>query len=92
MRNVSHYWQIFKTTNTKLYVPIVILSSKDNVKLVKIWEEGLKRPVCWNEYQKKKKETIHLDNNNLARFNYDASVQGVRRLFVFAFNNTDNNT
>ena len=35
----------FKKTNTKLYVPIVTLSSKDNVKLVKLLEEGFKRPV-----------------------------------------------
>ena len=30
----------FKITNTKLYVPIVTLSSKDNVKLIKLLEEG----------------------------------------------------
>ena len=42
----------FKLTNTKLYTPIVTLSSKDNVKLVKLLEEGFKRPVHWNEYQK----------------------------------------
>ena len=42
----------FKITNTKLYIPIVTLSSKDNVKLVKLLEEGFKRPVYWNEYQK----------------------------------------
>ena len=41
----------FKITNTKLYVPIVTLSSKDNVKLVKLLEEGFKRPAYWNEYQ-----------------------------------------
>ena len=29
----------FKIANTKLYVPIVTLSSKDNVKLVKLLEE-----------------------------------------------------
>ena len=43
----------FKITNTKLYVPIVTLSSKDNVKLVKLLEEGFNRPVHWNEYQTK---------------------------------------
>ena len=32
----------FKITNTKLYVPIVTLSSKVNVKLVKLLEEGFK--------------------------------------------------
>ena len=76
-----------KITNTKLYVPIVILSSKDNIKLVKLLEEGSKRPVYWNEYQTKIK-TRDLDNSNLTRFPLDASFQGVRRLFVLAFNNT----
>ena len=77
----------FEITNTKLHVPIVTLSSKDNVKLVKLLEEGFKRPVYWNEYQTKI-ETRDLDNNNLTRFPLDASFQGVRRLFVLAFNNT----
>ena len=38
----------FKITETKLYVPIVTLSSKDNVKLTKLsnfLEKGFKRPV-----------------------------------------------
>ena len=43
----------FKITNTKLYVPIVTLSSKDNVNLVKLLEERLKKPVYWNECQTK---------------------------------------
>ena len=30
----------FKITSTKLYVPIVTLSSKDNLKLVRLLEEG----------------------------------------------------
>ena len=76
----------FKITNTKLYVPIITLSSKDNVKLVKLLEEGFKRPVYWNEYQTKI-ETRDLDNNNLTRFPLDASFQGVRRLFVLVTQN-----
>ena len=76
-----------KITSTKLYVPIVTLSSKGNVKLVKLLEEGFKRPVYWNEHQTKI-ETRNLDNKNLARFPLDASFQEVRRLFVLAFNNT----
>ena len=57
----------FKITNTKLYVPIVTLPSKDNVKLVKLLEDGLKRPVYWNEYQTKI-ETRDLENKNFTRF------------------------
>ena len=56
----------FKVTNTKLYVPIVTLSSKYNVKLVKLLEGGFKRPVYWNEYQTEE-ESKNLDNDNLTR-------------------------
>ena len=78
----------FKIKNTKLYVLSVTLSTKDNAKLVKLLEEGFKRPVYWNEYQTKI-ETRNLDNNNLTRFPLDASFQGVRRLFVLVFDNTE---
>ena len=77
----------FKLTNTKLYVPIVTLSSKDNVKLVKLLEKGFKKLVYWNQYQTKI-ATKNLDNNNLTRFPLAASFHGVRRLFVLAFNDT----
>ena len=61
-----------KITNTKLYVPIVTLSSKDNVKLIKLLEEGFKRPIYWNEYQTKI-ETRDLGDNNLVRLHLYAS-------------------
>ena len=77
----------FKITNIKLYISIVTLSSKDNLKLVKPLEEGFKRPVYWNKGQSKR-ESKNLDNSNLKRFLLDAFFQGVRRLFVLAFNNT----
>ena len=78
----------FKITNTKLYVPIVTLSSKDNAKLVKLLEIGFNRPVYWDECQTKI-ETRNLDNNNPTRFPLAASFQGVRRLFVLVFSNTE---
>ena len=77
----------FKITNTKFCVPIDTLSSKDNVKFVKLLEEGFKRPIYWNE-QQTKIEARNLDDNNFTRFSLDASFQGIRRLFVLAFNNT----
>ena len=80
----------FKITNTELYVPIVALSSKDNVKLVKLLEYGFNKPVYWNEYQTKI-ETRNLDKNNLTRFHPDTSFQGIRRLFVLVFNNAEGN-
>ena len=68
----------FKITNTKLYVPIVTLSSNENVKLVKLLDEGFKKPVYWTEYQPKI-ESRNPENNNLTRFLLDASFQGDRR-------------
>ena len=41
----------FTITDTKLYVPIVTLSSEDNAKLSKLLSEGFKRPIYWNEYK-----------------------------------------
>ena len=78
----------FKIINSKLYVPIVTLSSKDNAKLVKLLEDGFKRPVYENEYQTKI-ETRNLGNSSLTRFPLDASFQGVRKLFVLVFNNNN---
>ena len=80
----------FKITETKLYVPIVTLSTKDNVNLTKQLNEGFKRSVYWNEY-KSKIETKTADNNNATWFPLDACFQGVNRLFVLAFDNTTNN-
>ena len=80
-----------KITNIELYVPIVALSNKDNVKLVKLLEERFERPVSWNEYQRKVKSR-NLDNDNLTRFHLDSYFQGVRRFIVLAFDNADNST
>ena len=44
-------------------------------------------PVYWNECQTKIVRR-GLDNSNLTRLPLDASFEGVRRLFVLAFNNT----
>ena len=80
----------FQIITTKLYVPVVTLSSKDNLNLTKQLDEGFKRSVYWNEY-KSKIETKAADNNNVTRFPLGASFQGVNRLFVLAFDNTDGN-
>ena len=54
--------------------------------MLKLLEEGFKRPAYWKEYQTKI-ETRNVGNNNLTRIPHDASFQGVKRLFVLAFNN-----
>ena len=80
---------VFKITSTKLYVPIVTVSTKDNINLTKQLNEGFKRLMYWNKY-KSKIETKTADNNNVTRFPLDAYFQGVNRLFVLAFDNTNN--
>ena len=57
--NVTIADTTFKITNKQSYTcsfincSIVTLSSKDNVKLVKLLEEGFKTPVYWNEHKTK---------------------------------------
>ena len=77
----------FQITSTKLYVPIVALSTKDNVNLAKQLNEGFKRSVYWNKY-KSKVETKRADNN-ATRYPLDASFKGVNRLFVPSFDNSN---
>ena len=70
-------------------MPVVTSSTKNNVNLTKQLDEGFKGSVCWNKY-KSKIETKVADNNNVTRFPLDGSFQGVNRLFVLAFDNTEN--
>ena len=49
--NVYDRAATFQITSTKLYVPVVTLSAKDNKNLTKQLDEGFKRSVHWNEYQ-----------------------------------------
>ena len=57
--------------------------------MTKQLNEGFKRSVHWNVY-KSKIEAKEADTDNLGRFSLDASFQGVNRLFVLVFNNTNN--
>ena len=42
-----------KITDKKSYVPVVTLSTHDNVKILKQLESGFKRTLSWNKYQSK---------------------------------------
>ena len=44
---------IFTIKDTKLYVPVVTSSARDNQKLSKHLSKGFKRSVYWNEYKTK---------------------------------------
>ena len=44
---------IFTTKGTKLYVPVLTLSVKDNPKLSKLLSKGFEKSVYWNEHKTK---------------------------------------
>ena len=80
----------FKITDAKLYVPIVTLSTEDSVKLSKLLSQGFKRSVYWNKYKSipNKNEFGTNDNPKYIRELLDSSYQGVKRLYVLAYDNT----
>ena len=41
----------FAITETKLYVPVVTLSTQDNAKLLQQLKSGFIRTINWNEYE-----------------------------------------
>ena len=74
----------FKIINTKLYVPVVTLSTQDNAKLLQQLKSGFKRVVNWNKYLSKPE--LLAENPNLNHL-VEPSFQGVNILFVLAFEN-----
>ena len=54
---------IFIIKDTKLYVPVVTLSVKDDQKLWKLLSKGFERSVYWDEYKTKNKNRYFLESN-----------------------------
>ena len=44
---------IFTIKDTKLYVPVITLTARDNQKLSKLLSKRFERSVYWNEYKTK---------------------------------------
>ena len=78
-----------KIADAILHVPIVTLSTKDNVNLTKQLNDGFKRSVYWNKYQTIPAKIID-DGTNIYKL-LSASFQGVKRLFVLAYDATSDN-
>ena len=82
----------FKIADAKPYVPIVTLSAEDNAKLSKLLTGGFKRPVYWNKYKVIDNILVHTANNNEEKYIrelLDSSYQGAKRLFVLAYEKTE---
>ena len=76
----------FAITDTKLYVPVVTLSTQDNAKLLQQLKSGFKRRINWNRYQSEPK--TYAQNRYLNHL-ISPSFEGVNRLFVLSFENQD---
>ena len=74
----------FAITDTKLYVPVVTLSTQENIKFYQQLKSGFKRVINWNKYISKPE--LLAQNPNLNHL-VEPSFQGVNRLFVLAFEN-----
>ena len=79
----------FAITDTKLYVPVVTLSTQENSKFFQQLKSGFKRVINWNKYLSKPELLAQNPNlNHLVK----PCFQGVNRLFVLVFENDDDRT
>ena len=79
----------FAITDTKLYVPLVTLSTQENTKFLQQLKLGFKRVINWNKYLSKPE--LLARNQNLNHLG-EPSFQGVNKLFVLPFENDDDRT
>ena len=79
----------FQIRETKLYVPVVTLSTQDNSKLLQHLKSGFKRVISWNKYLSKPE--LLRQNPNL-NYLVEPSFQGVNRLFDLASENDTQRT
>ena len=87
--NIDGQNATFTITDTKLYVPVVTLSTQKNIKFLQQLNSGFKRVINWNKYLSKPE--LLARNPNLNHL-VEPSFQGVNRLFVLAFENDNDRT
>ena len=76
----------FKITETKLYVPVVTLSTQDNAKLLQQLKSGFKRTINWNKYESEIKTSAR---NRYLNHLINPRFQAVKRLFLLSFEKED---
>ena len=72
----------FKTTDIKLYIPVVTLWKDNDIKLLEHLKTGFKRTIKCNKYRSQM--TVQPRNNNL-NYLIDPTFTNVNRLFVLSF-------
>ena len=79
---------IFTINDTKLHVPVVTLSPRDNQKLSKLLSKGFERSVYWNVYETK---SDIKSTENEYRYFLKSNFVKVNRLFALVYTNKSNN-
>ena len=74
----------FAITETKLYVPVVTLSTENNGKLLQQSKSSFKRTISCNKYDSSVKKFAQ---NRYLNYLINPSFQGVNSLFVLSFEN-----
>ena len=75
----------FAITDTRLYVPVITLSTHNDAKILQQLKSGFKRIINWNKCQPK--VTVQAQNQNLD-YLIDPSFQGVNGLFLLSFSDS----
>ena len=76
----------FQIKDTKLYVPVVTLSTHENIIHLKQLESAFKRIINWNKYLAK---TANQARTRYLDYLIDPSFLGVIKLFVLPFEDDD---
>ena len=79
----------FEITDCKLYVPVVILSTENDNKLLEQLKSGFRKTIKWNKYMSQMSNQNKNDNLN---YLIDPTFSNVNRLFVLFFENKDDRT
>ena len=79
----------FKITDTKLYVPVVTLSTKDDNNVLEQLKSGFKKTIKWN---KCRSEMTNQTKTNHLYHLIDPTFIKVNRLFVLLFQNEEDRT
>ena len=82
--DVANQVTIFTITETRLYVPVVTLSTNDNAKLLTQLKSDFERTINWNKYLSKPE--LLTQNPNLNQL-VEPRFQRINGLFVLAFEN-----
>ena len=72
----------FQITDTKLYAPVVTLSTENDKRLLEQLRVGFKRTIKWNKYRS---EMTNQAKNNTLNYLIDLTFTKVNRLFVLSF-------